>query len=303
MIAGDLGSNSLRFVQIDCDTHERIKAYEKAVRTAKDLHKTGLICEDSIQRILSAIEEADRIFDFQNHEVHCVTTEAMRLAKNSNEVLEKIEKEYGLRFEIIDGKREAEFTLIGVTHAMKKVGVDTSSFITMDLGGGSTEISFINSEKKLIKSFPFGIVLVAEKYQSLDRIEEGIKEELKPLQEFIQENEIFTCNYKNFIATAGTPTTVSSFLLGIDYASYDYKKINGNRLHVDDFSKALAKLLALKVDEREKWVGTNRSDLVIAGILIVKEIMKILEFDECIVCDDSLREGLAISKCNREDIL
>jgi exopolyphosphatase/guanosine-5'-triphosphate,3'-diphosphate pyrophosphatase len=50
-------------------------------------------------------------------------------------------------------------------------------------------------------------------------------------------------------------------------------------------------------EAREIAVGTGRSDLIAAGILIFKEIYRIVEFGSCIVIDDGLREGLALKVC------
>jgi exopolyphosphatase/guanosine-5'-triphosphate,3'-diphosphate pyrophosphatase len=295
IIACDLGSNTLRIVEIDTLTKERLCEYEKTVRTAKDLHKTGIISEESKKRIFDALSEANEIFDFKTKEVYCVTTEAMRRAKNASEILCEIKKRVGLDFVIIDGDEEARLTLLGVENALLKLGIDNSKYCMMDLGGGSTELSFKSKKETKSKSFPFGIVHIAEKYGSLEAIEKGIEKELHVIDSYLAEQQGMP--YRYFIATSGTPTTVCAFLQGIDYASYDYKKINGKSLHVDDFTRALEKLLSMNESQREFWVGTNRSDLVCAGILIVKAIMQKLGFTECIVIDDGLREGLALSKC------
>jgi len=60
----------------------------------------------------------------------------------------------------------------------------------------------------------------------------------------------------------------------------------------------LKKLLSLPFEEREIAVGTGRSDLIAAGILIFKQLYAILEFDTCVVIDDGLREGVAIEACS-----
>ena len=59
----------------------------------------------------------------------------------------------------------------------------------------------------------------------------------------------------------------------------------------------LDKLLSMPLKEREIAVGTGRSDLIAAGILIYKQLFSILEFDRCVIIDDGLREGVAIELC------
>jgi exopolyphosphatase/guanosine-5'-triphosphate,3'-diphosphate pyrophosphatase len=50
-------------------------------------------------------------------------------------------------------------------------------------------------------------------------------------------------------------------------------------------------------EERELTVGTGRSDLIAAGILIFKQLFDIVKFDDCVVIDDGLREGVALEGC------
>ena len=100
-----------------------------------------------------------------------------------------------------------------------------------------------------------------------------------------------------FVATAGTPTTVAAMKLGLTYETYDASKINGMELEVDELDLYLDKLLSMPIEQREIAVGTGRSDLIAAGILIYKQLFSILEFDRCVIIDDGLREGVAIEIC------
>jgi len=59
----------------------------------------------------------------------------------------------------------------------------------------------------------------------------------------------------------------------------------------------LKKLLSMPFYEREIAVGTGRSDLIAAGILIYKHLFALLAFESCVVIDDSLREGVALEAC------
>jgi exopolyphosphatase/guanosine-5'-triphosphate,3'-diphosphate pyrophosphatase len=298
MIACDLGSNTLRIVQYDCKTQKRIQEFEQVVRTAQDIYKTKKISQKSIERIRQALAKAQKIFDFSQDEIYAVTTEAMRQASNSKEIIEQINDEFGITFEIIDGKEEARLTLIGIEGGLKEANKNLKSYCMMDLGGASTEISFIQEGKTLSKSFAFGIVTVAERYKNLENIEKNIDSILLHVKNFLLENDIQPQEYENFVATAGTPTSVAAFLDGLDYKSYDHEKINGKTLHVKDFRNSLERLLQLNEKEQEFWVGTNRSELICAGIVIIERLMQILDFHECIVIDNGLREGLAIEKCN-----
>lgn len=296
MIGCDLGSNTLRIVQIDCATKKRVKAYEKIVRTAKDLHVNGIISQASQDNIFQALNEASSLFDFKNHKSFCVTTEAMRVALNAPQILQEIDEKFGLKFEIISGETEAFLTSLAIENALKREGLESQNYVLFDLGGGSTEITFCKNGKRKSKSFPFGIINIAEKYK--ENLEEKVTLTVSMIDEFISQQGDILHHYVQLVATAGTPTTVCAFLQDLDYAHYDYEKVNGKTLHVKDFNEAFARLNALNEEEAERYTGTNRRDLVVVGILIVKELMKKLGFNHCIVMDDGLREGVAISNCN-----
>lgn len=297
MIGCDLGSNTLRIVQIDCKTKKRIKAYEKIVRTAKGLHVSGVISETSKENIFIALQEASLLFDFQNEKNFCVTTEAMRIACNAQEILKQIEEKFNLKFHIITGEEEAYYTSLAIENALQREGLNHQTYVLFDLGGGSTEITFCKDGKKESKSFSFGIVNIAEKHT--EDIEQNITKIVSSIDDFISTKGNIPLLYPQLIATAGTPTTVCAFLQGIDYAHYDHEKVNGKVLHVEDFDNAFIRLSTMDEKEAERHTGTNRRDLVVAGILIVKSLMKKLGFRSCVVMDDGLREGVAISNCNK----
>ncbi len=297
MIAFDLGSNTLRIVQYDPNTCQRIKSYEKIVRTAKDLHQTHRIGEEALGNIVNALREASMIFDFKAHKTFCVTTQAMRVASNANDVLAHLRTHFELDFEIISGEKEAYLTSLAIEHALNREGFNAHTYALFDLGGGSTEIILCHEGTKKTHSFPFGIVSTAERF-AYD-IVRGVEETLLSVDPFVALHPAIPNTYKQLVATAGTPTTVAAFLKGLDYAHYNAEKINGTCLHIHDFTDAYGQLSAMDYQEAERYTGTNRRDLVIVGILLCVGIMKKLGFAQCIVMDDGLREGVALSNCNK----
>ncbi len=295
MIACDLGSNTLRVVEFNPFTCKPIQTFEKIVRTAKGLHDTKRIGIEAEENILNALQIASAQFDFTQPSV-CVTTEAMRIATNANEIIERIYTTFGLKFQIISGEEEAHYTALAIEHALRREGLRDDTYALFDLGGGSTEITFCTHGIKQSQSFPFGIVTTAERFK--EKLNKGITHTLAMLDTFIGEHAP-TNQYQQLIATAGTPTTVAAFLQGLDYEHYDSAKVNGTSLHVSDFTRAYTQLTAMTLQEAERYTGTHRKDLVEVGILLCLAIMQKLGFEHCIVMDDGLREGVAISNCNK----
>jgi exopolyphosphatase/guanosine-5'-triphosphate,3'-diphosphate pyrophosphatase len=298
MIAIDLGSNTLRVVQLDCKSGKHIAQYEKIVKTADGLAQYGFINDEAISKVILALKEAQKQINFTSDIVKAVTTEAVRRASNSDEVLLQIEKETGVVFEIISGEEEARLTLLAVKHRLTKLQYASDTFVLVDIGGGSTELIFHYRNETISKSFPVGIVTIAQSYENLDTIQKALAKEMLEMQMFCSEVYATKGKVNAFVATAGIPTTVAAMKLGQTYATYDAKKVNGTSLEMKELDFYLKKLLSLPFEEREIAVGTGRSDLIAAGILIFKQLYSIVEFDACVVIDDGLREGVALEECS-----
>jgi len=299
MIAIDLGSNTLRVLHYDCQAEEVVAEFEKIVKTADGLKEYGVINHAAITRVITAIKEAKQVIDFSEQCIKAVTTEALRQASNKAQVLESIEEETGIVFEIISGEKEAEYTLLAVNNRLRKLQYASQSFVLVDIGGGSTELIFSYPDKTISKSFPVGIVTIAQSYKTLENIAQALPSVMSEIQMFCAEVYATKGKVDSFVATAGTPTTVAAMKLGQTYESYDASKINGTSLVIDELDLYLKKLLAMPLEEREVTVGTGRSDLIAAGILIFKQLFAIVEFENCVVVDDGLREGVALEVCKK----
>ena len=297
MIAIDLGSNTLRVLEYDCRYARATAEFEKIVKTADKLASTGVIDHEAVDRVIYAIKKAQALMDFEGQEVDAVTTEAVRRAANTEDVLARIYRETGVMFRTIDGEEEAALTLLAVRHRLKRLSLKSDRFVLVDIGGGSTEMVFVYGSEVISHSFPVGIVTIAQTYGTLERIKEALPDEMLAMQQFAAEMFATRGEVEICVATAGTPTTVAAMKLGLTYETYDAKRVNGTILKEEELSYYLSKLLSLPFSQREIMVGVGRSDLIAAGILIFEHLYYILETEQCIVVDDGLREGVALRWC------
>ena len=302
MIGIDLGSNTIRIVKIDCESGKKVAEYEKIVRTADKLVQTGLISEEAVKRIIDAINEAKEKIDF-NDKIVAVATEALRRAKNSEEVIKKIKEVTGVEFKIISPEEEASFTAFAVENCLeKKCEIDAKSFFLVDIGGGSTELILKHKEVVVSESFPIGIVTFTQKYKTPEAIKFAIKKEAKKFKSFID----FAFNaYKKpkiFAASSGTPTSIAALKHGLNYYTYNPEIVNCTKVNIKDLDYWLDKLMKMEMKKREELVGVGRGDLIFTGIYIFKEIFKLTKYEECVVCDDGVREGAAISGCKEKKV-
>lgn len=288
----DLGSNSFRVLKCDCRTKETLAEYEQTVGTADGLSKTGYISDDAVKRIIDAINKSIVLVDYKPENTAAVTTQAMRIAENSSEVIKRIENATGVRFEIIDGEKEAELTLLAMQYALKREKLPDDKFILLDIGGGSTELIVFDKGNPYIKSFSYGIVTLS---QSHDKQKEFkvFEDEIK---EFLSSCKLQPEAY-SFLSTAGTPTTVAALKHGLNYQTYDKAIVNGTTLTLDEVKAIQKKLNSCTKDELIFQVGTGREDYIDTGMSIYELFFKVLGKDISIVFDDGLREGVAIDYC------
>lgn len=287
MIAIDLGSNTIRFIEFDGENWG--KDFEKIVRTAEGLHQTQRINENAINRIINAIDEAKQILDFSSQEVVGYTTAAMRLATNSDEVLKELFYKSGIVFKIIDSTKEAELTLNAVRYRLAKLSIEPDSFILVDIGGGSTELTYCSSVGVRSVSLNTGIVTLSESASS----PKELQEKLEFFKSSVVESLPISSPVK-LVLTAGTPTTIAAYLNQMDYATYDPERINGYLLQLDDCYRVYDELLLMDEAVRSRYVGVGRENLIIAGIKMVCAIYEALGCQEAIIIDDGLREGIAL---------
>ncbi len=292
MIAIDLGSNTIRFIEFDGEKWG--KSFEKIVRTAEGLDRTRRIGENALDRILEAIDEAKGCLDFSDQTVVGYTTAAMRMASNASEVLDTIRTKSGIAFEVIDPHKEGELTLRAVRYRLQKLGMKPESFVLADIGGGSTELIRYERGRYETVSLNIGIVTLSERSHSPDHLKEQIEQFKKEVRNGVR-GEIGT-----LVMSAGTPTTIAAYRMGMEYESYDPHKINGYRLRLEECDRVYDELLTMEEQERIRYVGVGRENLVIAGILMVRGIYEAFERNEAVVIDDGLREGIALEYYSRD---
>ncbi|WP_069636259.1 disulfide bond formation protein DsbA [Campylobacter pinnipediorum] len=293
MIIGiDLGSNTLRIALIK---HEHgicvvEKSFEAIVGSARGLRENMLISDEAKERIFNALKLAKEEFDFSLFEHIAVATAAFRIAKNSDIIFKQIKELFGINFQIISGDSEARYINLGVKNALNRLQIPDKNYVCIDLGGASSEISDSNT----FRSFKFGIITFFEEFKTIKDMNENVSSVVKQAKEFLSSFK------KDFIVlTSGVATTMAALKLGIDYDDYDANLINGCSLDIQDFTDFKQMLIELCDDKADIVVGKNRKMLVVAGMILLKELLKD-ESAKIVTIDDGLREGIVVAYFKRE---
>lgn len=293
VLAIDLGSNSARICQMN-EKYEIISSKQFMVASALDLKKTGNLTPEAQARIMKALLEFKKEYDF-NLPYKAVATEAFRMAKNAKEFFAKVKEESGISFEIISAEEEARLMSLALEHRLKVLKLYKEASLYLDLGGASTELSYESS----FLSFKFGIVSFYQKILPLlqSKGKEAKEEIFHEAWEETKEARAFmrTLNFSQLILTSGAPTTVVAVKKNISYGAYKAEDINGETLAFEDLSLVWEKIFQLNHEELNFYFGFERAYLIAAGIALLSALLEENKEKKMLVVDDGLREGVALN--------
>ena len=175
----DIGSNAIRvLISNVIETKEGVHFQKNAlvrapIRLGEDSFTLGEISKKSIKRMVNAMK-AFKLLMKVHHVSHyqAYATSALREANNSGDVVEQVKKKTGIKIEIIDGRKEAE---IISNSKISDFLNSQKTFLFLDVGGGSTEFTFINEGRRVCsKSFKIGTVRLINNLVD-DRVWEAIR--------------------------------------------------------------------------------------------------------------------------------
>lgn len=295
----DVGSNTIRTLigTFRDGKLRRLFSDRNVTRLDEGIKETGYLKEKNIELSINALRNISKIIsNYKVIDVRAVGTEALRVAKNSHDFIERVFRETGIRIRIISGEEEARLTVRGVLS-----GLDVRDSLIIDIGGGSTEWVIYDSKRSSVsycESIPIGVVSLFEDHIKHDPPTHG---ELKTLEHYI-EGPILQLlaglpgkpTGANLIGTGGTITTLAAIDLSLD--NYQPEIVHGHLLSLDRLKDMRNKLISLPISLRKdiKGLERERADLIIPGIILTIKIMDIFQFDEMIVSDYGLLEGLLL---------
>jgi exopolyphosphatase/guanosine-5'-triphosphate,3'-diphosphate pyrophosphatase len=290
----DIGTNTVLLLIAEVDRKIRqihtLHEEQRIPRLGEGLHPGGEIKKDKIEELLKVLSDyIKKINSFDCDRTILTGTNALRIAKNSQEILTSIEKKFGLKVQIISGEKEAQLAYLGSISGVKNSGTS----LVIDIGGGSTEIIFGERDKILFnKSFSIGSVSASEKYflhyfpsqNELNNLQKEIRNVFREL------NNFFTPTVS--IGVAGTITTLACMIKGIK--NFDGSIIDNSVISLAEVASVNGKIVkmnpaALLSDFGEVLKG--REDIIAAGSMILYELMLILKINKLTVSSRGLRYG------------
>ena len=332
--AVDLGTNSCRMLIAEPrgSQFHVVDSFSKTVQLGAGLEASGRLSRASMGRTLQALRICQK--KIESHGVgrmRLVATEACRRAKNGKEFMRQIRRETGLAVEIIAAEEEARLAVISCAPL---VTARTEQLLVVDIGGGSTELVWIDlspvdpaERSRAIMglhrgfqgqpqngarvvdwiSVPLGVATLKDQFQDVE--DDGARFAL--MSWFFEENLASFSPYNaaqpregfQIIGTSGTVTTVAASYLGL--RRYDRTKVDGLEMTSDQIDSVIRDYLALGPEGRrtDPRIGRDRHTLIMSGAAILQALMRIWPTDRLSVADRGLREGLLYAQMSADGIL
>jgi exopolyphosphatase / guanosine-5'-triphosphate,3'-diphosphate pyrophosphatase len=294
----DIGTNSVLLLVAELVGEKLVARRDESTitRLGQGVDSTGRLDAAAVARTLDCLRASAAHFRAQGVErVAAVATSVLRSATDGEPFLDRAAELLGARPRVISGREEAELTFEG---ALGGLGLCPGPVAVVDLGGGSTE--FIVGD-----AAPDGTAALAAAV-SLDvgavRLSERHLQHDPPLAAEIAALRADACATLDeapaldgtmLVGVGGTVTSLCA--LAHEVVPYDHARIHGARLSREQIATLGARLGALPLAARARLpaLDPRRADVIVAGALLLEEIVRRAEAPHIEVSDRGVRWGLA----------
>ncbi|OLP19158.1 exopolyphosphatase [Leptolyngbya sp. 'hensonii'] len=309
LAAIDIGTNSVHMVvariQPTLPAFTIIAREKETVRLGEGTHlattERGALTLGAMQRAISALKRFQKIALTLNAEqILAVATSAVREAANGREFLAQVEAELALTVDLISGPEEARRIYLGVLSGME---FNHHPHVVIDIGGGSTELILGDGqEPRTLSSTKIGAVRLTSEFITTDPISSS---EFQYLQAYIRgmlersveelRSHLQTGESPRLVGTSGTIETLAT-LHAREKLGFVPTPLQGHQMTLRELREIVNRLRKLNNTQRAALPGMSerRSEIILAGALILQEAMILLEIDALIICERALREGVIV---------
>jgi exopolyphosphatase/guanosine-5'-triphosphate,3'-diphosphate pyrophosphatase len=298
----DIGTNSVRLLVADVDgagADATLRALDRRMRITRlgqGVDKARRLDPDAIARTLDALREyRGELDELGVKRVRATATSAARDSANREDFFGPATEVLGFEPELISGEEEARLSFLGATTGLE----EPSPYLVVDIGGGSTEFIVGTHQPEGLLSVDMGSARVTEHYLASDP---PAPEELSAAQSVVRdhladvERELPAVrDAATLVGLAGTITTVAAIELGL--AEYDRDKIHHYRLAKPAAEDVFRTLATETAEQRRHNPGLDpgRVDVIVGGALVLVTIMRAFGFDEMLVSEADILDGLVRS--------
>jgi exopolyphosphatase/guanosine-5'-triphosphate,3'-diphosphate pyrophosphatase len=295
----DIGTNSTR-VLVARPVDGKLDILDRRntiTRLGQNVGATGRLADEAVERTLACLRDYRAILDELGVDrLRVAATSASRDAANRDEFFDAVEEVVGVRPELLSGEDEGRLSFIGATGDLDPA---LGPFLIVDIGGGSTEFILGTDHVEGVLSVDVGCVRLTEKFLDHDP---PLPEELTACISFAEAylDDVIrevpgSAEARTLVGLAGTITTVAAVEIGL--ATYDREAIHHFVLTRDAAEDVFRTLATESRADRIHNPGLEeaRADVIVGGCCVLVALFRRFGFDEMIVSEADILDGLALS--------
>lgn len=296
MAAIDVGTNSIHMIVVESRRHgyRVIDKEKQMVQLGRDSLEGRPLTAEAVERGVSTLRTMAEIARRWNvDDIVAVATSAVREAPNRRRFLSAADQSAGIKVRVISEEEEADYIYRAVRSAVDFHG---GTALTVDIGGGSVELIVGTAEEVFYThSEPLGALRLAQKFglegktddRTLEKCRKAVRKSLKKAMA-----RIASLGFDFIIGTSGTIMTLAVIAAEPDEGdtvSSGLRWLSRSRL-----GALIDQLAALDLDERANVfsLDARRASTLLAGAVVLEQIMDALEIEHLRACDAALREGV-----------
>lgn len=288
----DIGANTIRLSIFAVEDDKPILLFNKKQTAGlANYNIDGNLCEDGVETLIKVLSKYQKVLSYYKTEKNYVfATASLRNVKNSDEVIKSVKNELGIKIDLLSGKEEANLGFLGISNSIRNL----DSGITVDIGGGSTEIvQFKDDEICDIFNLDEGCLSLHKRFVK------GIvptSSELNEISNYLDSKfQAFTdvpVDVERMVGIGGTIRSTGKILKELNvinkktnFKVYDlYYLITLLEKNDQDTYKSILK------------VSPDRIHTIFTGLLIFKKICQLFKIKDIDVSNYGIREGYLLDK-------
>jgi len=291
----DCGTNSTRLLV--WRDGEALDRRITITRLGAGVDRTKQLDAGAIERTVEALRAYRAVMDEHGvSRVRIAATSAARDAGNRDELFDAVESVVGARPELLSGDEEGRLSFAGAT---AELDASAGPFLIVDIGGGSTELSWGTTSAEAVASVDVGCVRLTERWLHTDppRPEElhaAISVTTQHLEDVVREHPAMK-ELGTMVGLAGTVATVAAVEIGL--VEYDRSQVHHfllTRAAAEDVFRTLAtEPRAARI--HNPGLEEARADVIVGGCCALVAVMRFFEVPSLLVSEADILDGLAMS--------
>ena len=308
LAAVDIGTNSLHGVvarMTEGETGPRFEILEREkemVRLGSSAGDMRELAPDAIDRAVAALDRFRQVAEVHDAPITAVATSAVREAENRDDLIDRAWDEARVAVTVISGVEEARLIHLGVLQA---VPVYDRRLLLCDIGGGSTELLVgLRGDVLSSRSLKLGAIRLTRRFfdgkhthpGALDACRRHVRSTIAPFAREVRNLEV-----EVGVGSSGTIATLAE-MAAVKATGQRPRSVSNLTLTIEQLDDLVADLVAAPTPEaRAELPGldSGRADIILAGAVILEQVMHELHLDELVVSDYALREGVLLDTWRR----